>query len=353
MRPRDHLRVISYDYEERDTCDERPCLVLTDTDISRAFDKAQPSTLMTGSTRLFSRIAMLTKTILLLGLLAAYPYFMVKSSQIDDSPVVFAAGQDWDAGHAGVSVMLIARELKGVGLADGKPLWHPQSRLTALPAWQAAKMSALAEHTHLMSAFLDGDEDLDAAARLLGPSDRRDGIARLSAAAEALARYDSRVEKHGLVAPAGKKVLAAELELYAGWGAALRTQLASLVSEASAWPAGRPEIAAFYAARARAHVAHELLAASVRENDVLLRQAGLEARAVETLAAWRRAASQQPLFVSNQSGADLFMPNHLAAMIFYSDAATASSLDLAGALEAYEPPTAMAGRDVALLNPLP
>ena len=346
MAPRTYLPATTYGYEER--FDERPCLTLTDTDISKAFTNAEPSRLMTGVSRFYARTMFIVKASLLIGLIGFYPYLVVRGHQIDDTRVQFAAGQDWNAGSAGVSVMLIAREIEGAGWVADRPGWHPQSRLTALPAWQAASMSAVSDYTDLTVRLAGGDDDLGAAARLLVPQADRNNRARLIAAAQAFARYDGRVEQHLADVPEDKEALAARLKLAAGWGVASRAELASQASASSKWPADKPAIESFYTAKARAHVSHELLSVAVEDYAGMLIDAGLDEDARTALAHWQRAGSQSPLFVSNQSGETYFQPNHLAEMAFYIDEAVTASTSLAALIEAYDPSQSPA-TDIAML----
>lgn len=345
MAPREYLPATRHGYGY----DERPSLVLTDTDISPAFAAAEPSPVMVGASRLYKRLTFLIKTVLVIGLLGFYPYLMIGGSAIDDSPVEFASGHGWDAGRAGVSVMLIAREIEGTGWVADKPVWHPQSRLTALPAWQTAKIAALAEHTELMAVSTGRDEDLAAAARLLDPDDDGYGRARLTAAAEAFARYDGRVEKGLATIPIGADMLVAELKLATEWGTASRTELARLANKTDGWPASKHAIEGYYTAKARAHVAYELLAVAIRSNEPHLQEAGLMDIAADALTAWQRAGTQKPLFVSNLSGDSLFLPSHLASMAFYIEEAVTATTVLVVELEIYEPSPVATDTDIAMM----
>ena len=139
------------------------------------------------------------------------------------------------------------------------------------------------------------------------------------------------------------------MRLLAGWGARSRAELAPLSAEVTGWPAGKSAIAGYYTAKARAHVAHELLLVAIKNDNGFLEQAGLLDQAHKALAIWQRAGSQKPLFVSNQSGDNLFLPNHLAAMAFYSEEAVTVTVALADAIEAYEPVEMGMSADVAML----
>ncbi|MEL7454228.1 MAG: hypothetical protein AAGJ50_12740, partial [Pseudomonadota bacterium] len=135
------------------------------------------------------------KVLAVAGIVLAYPLLTVTSHDIIDAPVDLSEGRHWSAPEAGVAATLITRELNGPGWAADRHRWHPQSRLIALPAWQAGLVAALADHGRLTLSLFEGqrDQDLATAVRLLGRSDDGATEPRLGAAREALTRYDGRV----------------------------------------------------------------------------------------------------------------------------------------------------------------
>ena len=72
---------------------------------------------------------------------------------------------------------------------------------------------------------------------------------------------------------------------------------------------------AFYQAKAKAHIAHQMLSAAILANPSLTRDAELNAAMRRAEAVWGRAAGEKPLIVSNQNGNSVFS-NHLASMAY-------------------------------------
>ncbi|MEL6472724.1 MAG: hypothetical protein AAFQ21_01470 [Pseudomonadota bacterium] len=298
---------------------------------------AEPSPVMVGASNLWRRIKTTIKTGIVLSMVFGYPALMVKAHQIDDTPVALEVGLPWSAPEAGVSVTLIAREVRGTGWAADRADWRPQAQLVALPAWQSALASALSDHAALSASLAArggvADPDLDMAARLLRPVADEPMEPRLTAAAEALSRYDGRKERDLAATVNGHGALAAELRLFADWAEASSIDLESRMGAAESWPASKDDVSSFYAAKARAHVAHEILNASARAEPKLMAQAALRAEVRRVQAHWRRAATQSPLFVYNGGDASFLLANHLTGMAFVMSEAATASRELADLLE--------------------
>ena len=288
--------------------------------------------------RWWRRTKMALKVGVVIAAVAAYPVMTVASNRIDDSNVEIA-GQQWTLPEVGVSINKIARELEGAGWAGDRANWHPQARLTAMPAWQVATTDALSEHTRTLSELTvaegEVDSDLKAATRLLKGLPGEDMRPRLTAAAEALNRYDSRAGRGLAVTPDSLDRLKAEAELFAGWAEADRIDLSVQVNqEVVEWPASKADIESFYGAKARAHVAEQMLMAARLTEPRLARLPAVSTAFDKAELAWSRAAQMKPLIVSNQSGDGPFMANHLTSIGFYLGEAEDASRELAAALEA-------------------
>ncbi|CAN0452694.1 unnamed protein product, partial [Scytosiphon promiscuus] len=163
-----------------------------------------------------------------------------------------------------------------------------------MPAWQRATADALSQHTALLADLTvkdgDVDSDLKAAARLLKGVEGEDMRPRLTAAAEALNRYDSRAGR-GLAATPDKVVkLAAEATLFANWAGADRIDLSVQVNQdVVEWPASRVDIETFYGAKARAHLAQQMLAAERTAEPRLARLPSVSTAFDRAELAWSRA----------------------------------------------------------------
>jgi len=319
----------------------------------RELDDAEPHPIMHFFQRLWRRIILLFKLSLLFALIGAYPVSVMLSHKIDDSDIVFANGQKWAFPESGIAITKIARELEGKGWAADKPNWHPQSRLTAMPAWQEATADGLSEFTRMVATAVpdangEPDADLIAASRLLKGLPGEDMRPRMTAAAEALNRFDSRAGR-GLIAMPDRRTLAAdEVRMFAGWAEVDQDDLSTQIyQESTGWPASKQDIRVFYAAKARAHISLQMLkAARLADRDSLKDPEALAAYD-KAEAAWTRAARIRPLIVSNQKGDGAIMANHLASLGFFLRDAQRTSLELA---ETLEKPLAPAEDEVAQLE---
>lgn len=287
-----------------------------------SLDYAEPSPIMLGFQKGWRALKRMLKIGAVVALVGAYPAAVVLSSHINDRPIGIPAEQGWAVPGIGVAIHKIARELEGAGWAGNRPVWHPQARLTALPAWQSGTAEALSQHVQLISelAPYEGlpDSDLAAAARLLTEVSGEPMRPRLTAAAEALNRFDTRASRGLAMRPLPEEIMPLELALFAGWAGEDRAALSDQINavQEGGWPASKDDITAFYRAKARAHVAHEMFAANADKAYNLSNTAILVAAdRVET--AWSRAAAMKPVLVSNQSDSAALNPNHLASMAYF------------------------------------
>jgi len=270
------------------------------------------------------------KLVLVAAIILAYPIMSAVSHQINDRTIQPDDSRYWAVPEIGVTSVLIGRELDGPGWANDRHPWHPQSRLTALPAWQNGMLEAIASHGRLIIQQIEDqrDPDLIAAIRLLDPADGQDTTSRLIAANEALSRYDDRVAGGVTIAPIGPEAMAARLALVQDWAQARHAELARIATPGDGWIASTEAIEAVYRAKAAAHVAHELLAASLRNEQSLLTTYEAEDAYKNMLAQWRRAATLRPLFVANQGSDAASGVNHPAIIAFHLEEARRATLAL-------------------------
>lgn len=316
-----------------------------------ALDYAEPSPIMVGFQKGWRGFKRFIKIAAAIALIGAYPAATVMSSTINDRPIEIPADENWAVYGIAIAVHKIARELEGAGWASNRPVWHPQARLTALPAWQAGTAEALSAHVQLISeiAITDGapDGDLAAASRLLVEVEGEQMRPRLTAAAQALNRFDTRASRGLAMRPMPEETLPRELMLFAGWAGEDRAALSDRINaEQSSWPASQDDITAFYHSKARAHVAHEMLIAG-KAKSYRLADTSLSVAAERASAAWGRAARMKPLVISNQSGSATLVQNHLATMAYFLLEAEEASLHLAE-LMAPQPQTETATDAAAL-----
>jgi hypothetical protein len=305
-----------------------------------SLEYAEPSPTWIAIQKIAGLLRKLFVYLIIAGVIGIYPALMVSESRIYDEPVL-AAETQWAVPHVGVAITKIARETEGTGLAADRPRWHPQARLTALPAWQAESAAALGEHVLLLAAFSGGeageDGDLSAAARLLtaAATPGAELRPRLVSAAEALNLYNARVHRAEAVAPDPDAVLPGELSLFMSWAESSRREMSDRVAAEPAgwWLASGEDVRAVYRAKARAHAALELFRVSRLSAPALRANTETIIAAERVEAAWRRAAEFKPLFVSRRAGNGRFLPNHPAAMGFFLSEAESAMAELNAQLE--------------------
>lgn len=336
-------------YEEADNDPKKPVVTLIGSEIPHAYlDDAEPSPLMEGASRLWGRIKKAFKLAIVLVLVGGYPVATVLAHKVDDSPVLTSSLAPWASTEAGTALTLIGRELTGAGWSADRPVWHPQARLTALPAWQNGIISALSDYAGLgagLASDAEGeiDRDLSAASRLLAPTDETEATPRLNAAAEALQRYDGRLARGLAAAPMGQESLQARLTLFASWAAQSQTQLQRSANSAEAWPASRSDIETIYSARAHAHVVGQMMTAVLSTEPELIATPDASEALDKMIVAWDRVAKFNPIFISSQAGTGRILSDHPATMAFYVAEAEAATHNLQAKLRTQTaPPIAIA-----------
>lgn len=327
-------------YQEADNDSQEPVVTLLGSEIPHAYlDDAEPSPLMESASRLWSRIKKTMKLAAVLVLVGGYPAATVMAHKVDDSPISSASLAPWASTEAGTALTLIGRELTGAGWSADRPAWHPQARLTALPAWQDGIISALSDYASMAAGLASDaegnvDRDLSAASRLLAPTEEADATPRLNAAAEALQRYDGRLTRGLAAAPMGQESLQARLTLFASWAAQSQTQLQRSANSAEAWPASRADIEAIYNARAHAHVVVQMISAILStEPDLVTTPESAEALD-RMIVSWERVSGFNPVFISSQAGTGRILSDHPATMAFYVSQAEAATENLQAKLRA-------------------
>ncbi|MCR9269214.1 MAG: hypothetical protein NXH72_04415 [Hyphomonadaceae bacterium] len=330
------------EYVDPNNEDGKPVVTLIGADISEAYlDDAEPSPTMEALSRFWQRIIGLFKLGLVLILVGGYPALVVMNHKVDSSAVVLSSAAPWYSNDTGTAMTLLGRELTVAGWAADRSWWHPQARLTALPAWQDGITGALSDYTLLASEHAARepgapDSDLLAAARLLVPSQEAEATPRLNAAAEALQSYEGRLSRGLAAQPKGLGVLLDELALYKRWASDSETRLRSSANRAEAWPASREDIEALYSTRAYAQVASQLIMSSlIQEPELVQTRDAREARD-QAIFAWRRAATFNPIMVSSQAGTGSILSDHPAAMMYYLSEIQATTTAFIDALQAQE-----------------
>ncbi|MEM1086580.1 MAG: hypothetical protein AAGH90_02555 [Pseudomonadota bacterium] len=302
-------------------------------------DEAEASPLMEVASRWWQRFIFTLKLAVILTLLGGYPLMVMMSHKVDSRPIAADLGLTWSSPETGVALTLVGREETGPGWVMDRSWWHPQARLTALPAWQEGLTSALSDYVLLMANTATPvdyapDADLMAAGRLLAPVSDSPALARMHAAAQALQRYEGRLSRGLATAPTGIDAAQIELELYIAWAEAAEADLKLASDSRDGWPASRADIEIVYKARGQAHAAAELLNATfLAEPDLSILRDTSEAKD-RAITAWRKAANFNPVFISSPGQTEGFLSDHPATLAWYIADARKATLALSTALKA-------------------
>lgn len=288
----------------------------------------------------------------------AYPAFMIKAHQLDDSlPLIDADASAWHSPSTGMMSLALARETDGSGWINDHADWRPEARLTALPAWQAGLSESLGEVARVRAenAEYEGapDRDLMMASRLLAV--REDGRmgARLTAAIEALARYDGRLAQDLAVRAEGAAAALVQIDLLDNWAVTGRDSLRAAIADPDGLLGSTDAVMALYNMRGRAQAASIVLAGLAADDPALMANGNVAAGLERSLAAWREVAEMSPLFVGNAKPGAVFPGNDLMSMAFLVDEARASTLALRVAIETSAPTEAPKEPDTRLLAEYP
>ncbi|WP_084421038.1 hypothetical protein [Henriciella litoralis] len=334
-----------------------PAVTLIGTSLPASYlEEAEPSPLMHSAAEWWKRGVLAIKVVGILAIIAFYPLLVIGSHVVKDDPVTLATDRPWASPETGVMVTLIGRELEGPGWAGDRAGWHPQARLTALPAWQEGLSTSMSEYARMMSlkspsSAGQADPDLAAAARLMSIDPTLEQTPRLAAAAEALARYEGRLERGLASSPTGLEDTLDELALLANWADRSHEDLTERIGLRDGWPASKDDIRAFYTARARAQLAGELFRHSAMSRPDIAVSEDIQRNIDRLEGKWRRAAQLNPMFVSSQSGDARLMADHLAMMAYHMAEAGDATRELGAALISAEDARTSAANAAAGMRP--
>ena len=242
----------------------------------------------------------LTKPVLGAIVLAAVAYavWTFGSSRIPNRPPEIVPSQVWADPTLGAAIELLDRQVGSAGWAPSRADWHPQARLKAMPAFQlgiADVLSGFAAQRASLRAD-DLDEGLELAATLLLQADGEGATDRLSAASQALRRYDGLKARQVRVSRTDLERIRSDLiwiESMLVEETARTTQTVSSQDAKAFNPSGT---ALFYRTKGRLYAAGTLLRSLPLDR---IPKAQLRSRIVSAQGALDAAARPAPLIVSN------------------------------------------------------
>lgn len=156
---------------------------------------------------------------IIIALLGSYPATMVLSHTLPDQIAANGRAEVWADQQVGAAIELIQTEFEVRHWSDALPEWHPQNQLIAVPAFQDGLRETLALFADLRAntprAGRTRNEDLSIAATLILNATGEGSEDQLSAAVQALRRFDGLIARSVLDNDAMANLMRAEAALYA------------------------------------------------------------------------------------------------------------------------------------------
>ena len=267
--------------------------------------------------------------LVLIAAALAYPVMVLLSHQVSNRiPQTMPNQQVWADPKIGASVELLERELY-FGWASSQPLWHPQSRLTAMPAFQAGigdLISAMSLKRSEPQGMQAPDSDLRIAHSLLGDFQDKDSVDRVRAAIEALKRFDGRKARFLLEDRSDTDLLLRDISVYRGVLGASIIDLRSTAAEASRGVFNREDVRLYFHTKGELHAIGVMLYATEPEDFDI---EGFDEAIITARTALDRAALPSPITVSNpQPGSFAIGGNDIMELAYLTMEADRALADL-------------------------
>jgi hypothetical protein len=252
----------------------------------------------------------------LLALSLAYPVAMGVSHKVTNHIPNTVPRQVWADAKIGTAVELLERE-SYFGWAASQPVWHPQSRLTAMPAFQQGIGDILSAFAGRRAELLGGqnrDTDLWHAHTLLSKLDDKQAGDRVRASIEALSRFDGRKARALLEDRTPHELLKRDVALFRSELTDAVGPLKEISSRKSRGVFNRENVRVYFHAKGEIHAIAMLLKATNPDEFEL---EGLNEALENANQALARAAIPAPLTVSNsQPGEFSFEGNDVMQLAF-------------------------------------
>lgn len=235
---------------------------------------------------------------LFLILLGAYPVAVAISHHVTSRLPDTVPTQVWADARIGTAIEILERETY-FGWATGRPVWHPQSYLTAMPAFQDGitdTLSAFAARRARSEGTAEPDSDLRHAQSLLSQLEGEEAETRAYAAIEALRRFDGRKARALTSELKTEQVLRDDLELISQLISVETENLRKTAAQASRGVFNREDVRLFYHAKGTLFACGMILRA-YKPDEVEL--PGYRQALVQANTAFERANKPAPLTVSN------------------------------------------------------
>ncbi len=272
---------------------------------------------------------------IIIALLGSYPATMVLSHKLPDAIPENMPRTVWADERIGAAVELIQSEFEIRRWSDALPEWHPQNQLVAVPAFQDGLRETLALFADLRAnssqAGRTRNEDLSIAATLILNATGEGSEDQLSAATQALRRFDGLIARSVLDNDAMASLMQSEAGLYAELLSESVSDLRRAVQSDDHKIFNRARTDRYYRIMGKIYAVGTLLNA-VQSDDIVhpgFRDARQKAR--HTLA---RAFAPHPLIVSNPEPGDFSLGgNDMMTLAYLMEDAIFALRELEAVLE--------------------
>ena len=272
---------------------------------------------------------------IIIALFGSYPATMVLSHTLPDQIASNGRAEVWADQQVGAAIELIQTEFEVRHWSDALPEWHPQNQLIAVPAFQDGLRETLALFADLRAntsrAGSTRNEDLSIAATLILHATGEGSEDQLSAAVQALRRFDGLIARSVLDNDAMANLMRAEAALYADILSESVSDLRRSIQSDDHKIFNRARTDRYYRTVGKIYAVGTLLNA-VRSHDIV--QPGFRDAHEKARDALTRAFTPRPLIVSNPEPGDFSLGgNDMITLAYLMEDAIFALRELEAVLE--------------------
>ncbi len=272
---------------------------------------------------------------IIIALFGSYPATMVLSHTLPDQIASNGRAEVWADQQVGAAIELIQTEFEVRHWSDALPEWHPQNQLIAVPAFQDGLRETLALFADLRAntsrAGSTRNEDLSIAATLILNATGEGSEDQLSAAVQALRRFDGLIARSVLDNDATANLMRAEAALYADILSESVSDLRRSIQSDDHKIFNRARTDRYYRSVGKIYAVGTLLNA-VQSHDIV--QPGFRHAHEKARDALTRAFTPRPLIVSNPEPGDFSLGgNDMITLAYLMEDAIFALRELEAVLE--------------------
>ncbi|MAT34094.1 MAG: hypothetical protein CMK06_02940 [Ponticaulis sp.] len=233
------------------------------------------------------------------ALLLAYPVSIAVSHRLPSGIPSDLPEGVWADTRIGAAIELLETEMDDRGWASARHSWHPQARLTAMPAFQSGLTDVVSEFARRRAELANAsrpDRDLMLASGLLAQAISEEAESRIRAAIEAMRRFDGLKARAVLSDLSRDDLFAQEISLYSDLLNSSAEDLARMSRTGSRAPVSPARTEIYFRVLGRIYAIGALLKAS---EAISITEPGYRSAFAAAQTALSQALKPRPLIVSN------------------------------------------------------